>query len=219
MKSRHLIFLWNLASKYWLFDQFYIYFHTCIKTLYWWYYFFDIYIFRLKKLKLILKPFTFFWNLKGEWDKIIISSKVVWLLATRKLNPILTRLCHVISCCDDKSNSSLLRIGLRKINSVVWTMKLLYTQGRCDIHCSATRQPMTVVCHHTPQRTRFMSIAGPPESIGTWGSEPHQFWADKWELLYLGGQNIPTNFFHILTALMSIGGQGTLLHHNSYSPA
>ena len=102
----------------------------------------------------------------------------------------------------------------------IWSnMKLLYTQGRCDIHCSATRQPMTVVCHHTPQRTRFMSIAGPPESIGTWGSEPHQFWADKWELLYLGGQNIPTNFFHILMALMSIGGQGTLLHHNSYSPA
>ena len=37
VESDHLIFLWNWASKYWLLFQFNIYFHTCIKTLCWWY--------------------------------------------------------------------------------------------------------------------------------------------------------------------------------------
>jgi hypothetical protein len=45
-----------------------------------------------------------------------------------------------------------------------------------------------------------------------------RFIARDFTVLYLGGQIIPTNFFHILAALMSIGRQGTLLHHNSYSP-
>ena len=67
----------------------------------------------------------------------------------------------------------------------IFKNKLLCTQGRCYIHCSATRQPMTVVCHHTPQRTRFMSIAGPPERIGTWRSGPNQFWTDKLVLLII----------------------------------